>query len=273
MSSNQGKVFVVTGGGSGIGRGIVLRCLQDGASVVVCDKSAEAGAATVEDAKQIDAGGRVRFVEGDVTSEETIVGLMDAAVETFGDLDCVVNNAGHGMSTDVVTELSLADWEAAHALLARAPFLGTKYGARKMISLGHGGSIVNMSSIAGLSAGAGPLGYTTFKAAVINFTRGAAVELAPSGIRVNSISPGLVLTPLTAYKGTEADAMAEVGAVYAGMQPLREHGRPEFIAAGVAFLASDDARWVTGHNLVIDGGNSINNLISERVYASVGEPA
>jgi NAD(P)-dependent dehydrogenase (short-subunit alcohol dehydrogenase family) len=264
--TTKNQTWLITGGGRGIGQATALRCLRDGGSVLICDNSSERGQQTLKLAADAGAGDRIRFLEGDVTDEKTIIQMVDECISAFGDLDCLVNNAGHGMSTDTVTELSAADWDAASALLIRAPFLGTKYGARAMQNLGHGGSIVNISSIAGLSAGAGPLGYTTFKAALINFTRGAAVDLASSGIRVNSICPGMILTPLNMYIGDDAEALEESRAFFTTLQPLPVAGKAEFIAAGVAFLSSDDASWITGHNLVIDGGNSIHNLISNRVY-------
>lgn len=261
MNGLEGRVVVVTGGGSGIGQGCVMRCLADGASVVIGDLSDEALEATAELARAAGAGDRLATLKMDITEESEMAALVDLALDRFGGLDALLNNAGAGMAVEGVGELEVADWDRAMAVLLRGPFLGTKHAVRVFRKLGKGGAIVNIASVAGLSAGAGPLGYTTAKAGIVNFTRGAAVELAPERIRVNCISPGMILTPLTTYRDPD-----ESKAFYDTLQPWPDHGEPADIAAAFRFLIGDDARFVTGHNLVVDGGVSIYSRLADDVY-------
>ena len=169
-------------------------------------------------------------------------------MEAFGGLDFVFNNAGVGGAFGPVTELEVADWDYTFAVLVRGVFLGTKHAARAMQAQGRGGVIVNTGSIAGLAGGGGPQAYSAAKAAVIHFTRMIAAELAPHRIRVNSISPGVIHTPLV------DTGKRDVNAAIAGIQPWEEVGQPDYIARVVEFLAGDGARFITGENVVIDGG-------------------
>ena len=245
----DGKVAVITGGGNGIGRATALRFLAEGARVVVVDLNATTGAETVELARAAGAGERIRFVRADVTKEADVAAAVQAGPDAFGRLDCVFNNAGIAGAFGPITHVDADEWDQTFAVLVRAVFLGMKYGARIMKAQGQGGCFVNTASIAGLSGGDGPQAYSAAKAAVINLTRAVAVELAPQRIRVNAICPGLILTPLV-HRGDEAS----MEPIAAGMQPWPEAGRPEHIAAVALFLASDDARFVTGEALIADGG-------------------
>jgi NAD(P)-dependent dehydrogenase (short-subunit alcohol dehydrogenase family) len=262
-----GQVAVVTGGSSGIGRATVQRLLDEGASVVFGDVDEAGSEQVLRSATDQGRSGRLAFVRADVLVEDDIVGLVEAALARFGDLHCVVSNAGHGCAVEQVTELAAADWDQAFALLARAPFLGAKHGAAAMRRLGHGGAVISTASIAGLVGGAGPLAYSAAKGAVVNLCRAAAVELAPYRIRVNAVAPGLVLTPLTAYRGTDPSGLVEIGRLMDTVQPLPDHGTAEDAAAAIAFLASDDARFVTGQTLVVDGGSTIYNAVADTVTA------
>jgi NAD(P)-dependent dehydrogenase (short-subunit alcohol dehydrogenase family) len=245
----EGQVTVVTGGGNGIGRATVLRFLGEGASVLVADVNVETGAETVALAEQAGHRDRVRFQRTDVAEEEQVEAAIEAAQERWGRLDCVVNNAGVAGAIGPITHVSVAGWDYTMAVLLRSVFLGMKHGARRMQALGSGGTIISTASVAGLSGGDGPQAYSAAKAAVINLTRAVAIELAPARIRVNCICPGAINTPLLHRGSPEA-----MGKFLDAAQPWPEHGRPEDIAAAALFLASHDARFITGAALVVDGG-------------------
>ena len=169
------RVAVITGGASGIGKATVLRFLAEGAKVVVGDFNAENGQALVDEVGDPD---RLLFIRTDVAEEAEVEALIRAAVESFGGLDVLFNNAGVGGAFGPLTEISVEDWDRTFAVLVRSVFPGTKHAARVMIEQGRGGSIINTASVAGLGGGGGPLAYSAAKAAVINLTYGSAVELA-----------------------------------------------------------------------------------------------
>jgi len=240
------RVAVVTGGASGIGRATVLRFLDAGARVVFGDLNADKGRTLAD---EIGDAARVRFIRTDVAEEAEVAALIDAAVEAFGGLDVVFNNAGVGGAFGPVTEIAVTDWDRTFAVLVRSVFLGTKHAARVMTEQGRGGSIINTASVAGLSGGGGPLAYSAAKAAVINFTAGAAVELARRRIRVNAICPGLIHTPLAL--GRYAEQVLEA---MPGLQPWPDAGQPEHIAGLALYLAGPDSEFVTGEAIIADGG-------------------
>lgn len=246
----EGRVVAVTGGASGIGRAAVLHFLGEGASVVAADYNAAAGEALVD---ELDRSKQLRFVRADVSVETDVAGIVAAAAEEFGRLDVMVNNAGVGGAFGPITGIEVDDWDWTFGVLLRGVFLGIKHAARAFRQQGSGGAIVNTASVAGLRAGAGPAAYSAAKAGVINLTRSAALELAADHIRVNCVCPGGINTPLLG-QGASAEA---VGQVLDHIQPWPEHGRPEDVAAAMCFLASDDARFVTGEALVVDGGFTI----------------
>ena len=244
-----GKVAAVTGGASGIGKATAFRFLTEGASVVVGDLNPKSGAAFVEEA--IAAGfpaERIRFERVNVAVEDDVAAMVSAAVESFGSLDVMFNNAGIGGAFGPITEVLVDDWDETFHVLVRGVFLGVKHAARQMISQG-GGAIINTASVAGITGGGGPPAYSAAKAAVINFTKSVSIELARYKIRVNAICPGAILTPLI-QQGRKSD-MSEMLNQY---QPWPEGGRPEDIAATAAFLACDDSRFVTGEAITVDGG-------------------
>jgi NAD(P)-dependent dehydrogenase (short-subunit alcohol dehydrogenase family) len=245
----EGRVAMITGGGSGMGRATVLRFLDEGARVVVADLNEASGAHTLELAAGRGAGERVRFLRTDVSREPDVQAAVQAAVDGFGRLDCVFNNAGIAGAIGSVMETEVEDWDFTFAVLVRGVFLGVKHAALAMKELGRGGSIVNTASVAGLSGGAGPLAYSAAKAAVINLTRAAARELAEHRIRVNAICPGGINTPLL-HRGNEALMKERLER----LQPWPSAGQGEHIAGAALFLASDDAEFVTGEALVVDGG-------------------
>ena len=244
-----GKVVVVTGGASGIGRAAVLRFLDEGASVVAADFNETSGAALLAETSE---DKRLRFVRADVSAEADVEAVVAAATEEFGRLDVWCNNAGVGGAFGSIAEITVEDWDYTVAVLLRSVFLGTKHAVRAFRSQDGGGAIVNTASVAGLRAGAGPQAYSACKAGVVNFTRATALELAPEWIRVNCVCPGGINTPLLNFGNAEA-----VGQVLDTIQPWPRHGRPEDIAAAMCFLASDDASFITGEALVVDGGLTI----------------
>ena len=247
----EGKVAVITGGASGMGRASVLRFLEEGARVVVADMNQGTAKETLDLAASAGHASAVRFARTDVSEEADVEAMIACALREFGGLDCVFNNAGVGGAVGPITEISAEDWDYSFAVLMRGVFLGTKHAARAMKSRGNGGTIINTASVAGLSGGGGPQAYSAAKAGVINFTRVTAVELAPDRIRVNAICPGGILTPLIA-RGAVSEEV--VGSLMDQMQPWPDHGRGEDIAGAALFLASEDSRFVTGEALVVDGG-------------------
>ena len=207
-ASLVGRVAVVTGGASGIGRATVLRFLDAGARVLFGDLNEPNSEALVE---EVGDPARLRYLPADVSVESDVAALVETA--------------------------------------ARGAFLGTKHGARLMTALGNGGSIINDSSVAGLTGGAGPIAYSAAKAAVLNFTANTAVELAPHRIRVNAICPGLIDTPMV--MGADPAALAERLATF---QPWPDLGQPGHIASIALFLAGPDSEFVTGAAIRADGG-------------------
>jgi NAD(P)-dependent dehydrogenase (short-subunit alcohol dehydrogenase family) len=211
-------------------------------------------------AAEVAAPERFRFRPTDVAEEGDIEALVGTATATFRRLDLVFNNAGIGGAYGPITETSVEHWDLTFAVLARSVFLGIKHGARALIAQGAGGSIVNTASIAGLVGGSGPQAYSAAKAAVINLTITSAVEFAPHRIRVNAICPGVIFTPLAG--GRNEDALA---AAVAALQPWPDRGNGDDIAGAVVWLASEDARFVTGEAIRVDGG-----LVAAGTHISAG---
>lgn len=245
----RNKVAVITGGASGMGRATTMCFLQEGASVVIADYNEDTGKQTLAIASERGFRDRTRFIRTDVAKEPDVAAMIELAVSEFARLDIVFNNAGVGGALGPIWDIDVEEWDYTFDVLAKGVFLGIKHAARAMKRLGKGGSIINTASIAGLSGGGGPLVYSAAKAAVINLTRAAALQLAPDRIRVNAICPGGVLTPLT-DRGDPAAVARQLDK----LQPWPEHGKPEDIAAAALFLASDDSTFITGEALVVDGG-------------------
>ncbi len=248
----ENQVAVVTGGARGIGAGIVRRFVDEGARVVFSDLLNEKGKGLEEE-----LGKNVAFYRADAASPSDTEGLMNFAVERFGRLDCVVNNAGAGGEGGPIAETSVEGFDRSIALLLRGPFLGIKYGVPHMQS---GGSIINIASVAGLAGGGAPHAYSAAKFGVVGLTKSVALELAERGIRVNAICPGGIATAIFAPVAGEISAeLIErtpeiVEPWLAEGLPLGRSGFPADISNAALWLASSESSFVTGHALVVDGG-------------------
>ena len=245
----DGKVAVITGGGSGIGRASVLTFLREGARVVSGDLNEAGLAETARLAEDQGHADRLASLRANVSAELDDEALVGLAVERFGALDCIFNNAGVGGAFGPIGETTVEEWDFTFAVLVRGVFLGVKHASNRMKAQGGGGSIVNTASIAGLGGGAGPHAYSAAKAAVAHLSRAVAAELATHRIRVNAIAPGMIKTPLAA--GRREDAWERL---VREKQPWPEPGLPQHIADAAVFLASEDSRFITGQVIVVDGG-------------------
>ncbi len=252
----QGRVAVITGGAAGIGAATVRMFIEEGANVVIGDMNADAGQQLVAELTEEGDGDRVRFQAVDVSEESQVIDLMNVAQSAFGGLDIVFNNAGIGGAIGPTLEVDVDHWDQTFAVMARGVFLGIKHGGRAMRDSGRGGSIINTASIAALSGTGGPLAYSATKAAVVNITMNAAVELAHLNIRVNAVCPGIIFTDLM-HRGNDARAEQTIEKI----QPMQTRGEPEHIASMVRFLASDESSFVTGTTQVVDGGYLANGLL------------
>lgn len=244
-----GKSAIITGGASGMGRSTVMRFLREGAKVVVADFNESTGAETLEEAASAGFADSVCFQRVDVASEADIEAMIGRAQSEFGGVDIVFNNAGVGGAIGPLTETTEADFDYTFDVLAKGVFFGIKHAARAMRSQGRGGSIINTASIAGLSGDAGPLVYSAAKAAVISMSKASAVELAADHVRVNAICPGFIATPLASGKNMEKTQTA-----FSTAQPWPDFGQGDHIAGTALFLACDDAEFVTGEAIIVDGG-------------------
>jgi NAD(P)-dependent dehydrogenase (short-subunit alcohol dehydrogenase family) len=241
-----GKVAIITGGAYGMGAEEAQLFAREGAKVVIADIVEEAGKQLETELKQ--SGGEALFIRVDVTNEADWQGAVDAAVARFGKLDILVNNAGLS-STSQLNPMDTEGWRRIMEVNATGVFLGTKYAIPAMQKAG-GGAIVNISSIMGFVGGeAGHPAYHASKGAVRIFTKATAVKYGPDGIRANSVHPGFMPPMRSARPRDEASLQRLID-----WTPLRRTGRPIEVAYGVLFLASDEASFITGTELVIDGG-------------------
>ena len=245
----DGRVAVITGGANGLGLATVERFLEEGASVVIGDLNADAGRVAVDQLGEAGHAELVRFTVTDVSVEDDVAAMIALAVDAFGRLDIVFNNAGIGGAIGPITEIEVDDWDTSFAVLVRSVFLGTKHATKVFIEQGTGGSIINTASVAALGGGAGPLAYSAAKAAVVNLTKTTAVELAPHHIRVNAICPGIIFTPMM-FRGAEEQTEEAV----ADLQPWPERGEGLDIANTALFLGSDESSFITGQEHIVDGG-------------------
>ncbi len=248
----DGKVAIVTGGASGIGAGTVRRFIDEGASVLIADLNGDQASALADE-----LGERAAALRTDVSKEEDIAAAVSEATDLFGGLDIMFNNAGFGGALGPLVEASVDDFDLTFDVLVKSVFLGIKHATPAIAERG-GGSIINTASICAKRPGWGPHLYSAAKSAVLALTETASLELAESNIRCNAVCPGLIATPL--YVGNPKATEEQLAAVResdASLQPLGRVGEPGDIAAAVAFLASDDAAWVTGQHFSIDGGMNV----------------
>ncbi|MFF2842407.1 SDR family NAD(P)-dependent oxidoreductase [Paenarthrobacter sp. NPDC057981] len=244
-----GKVAVVTGGADGIGRGITEMLAKHGARVAVFDIRGEAAAATAAElAKQ---GLDVIAQTVDVTNEESVATAMEAVWNKWGALHVLVNNAGVSGPPQATDEVDLAEWQSMFAVNVQGPFLCTKHAVPYQRRTPGGKSIVNISSIYGLIGNADAPSYHAAKGAVRLMAKTDAVTYAPEGIRVNAVCPGSIMTEFNLRKADEIPGYLDD---MIALHPVGHIGEPEDIAYGVLYLASDESRFVTGTELVIDGG-------------------
>lgn len=255
----EGRVALVTGGASGIGRSAAEKLASEGAAVVVTDLQDHLGAEVVAGIQK--AGGKADYLHHDVTDEQAWVDTIAQLKARHGRLDILVNNAGIGLGCSVL-EMTLADWKKQIAVNLDGVFLGVKHSIPLIRAGGRGGSVINISSVAGLKGAPNLAGYCATKGGVRLFTKSVAMECAAAqdGIRVNSVHPGIIETPIwTTVLGGQpgVNAPPDLDAMSTMAVPLGVKGVPEDIANGILWLASDESRYVTGAELVIDGGLSV----------------
>lgn len=241
------KVAIVTGAGAGIGRASALVFAREGARVVVSDVNVEGGQETVERVRR--AGGQAIFVCADVSSEADVRALIAATVETFGRVDCAFNNAGIEGTMGTTHECSDQNWDRTIAINLKGTWLCMRAQIEQMLRQGHG-SIVNMSSVAGLVGFTGLPAYVASKHGVLGLTKTAALEYAERGIRVNAVCPGVIHTEMIdRVTGKKADAEQ----AFIAYEPIGRMGTPEEVGEAAAWLCSDAASFVTGACLPVDG--------------------
>lgn len=260
-----GKVAIVTGGASGIGRGIAERFLAEGATVVIGDVQRELG-----EALAVDLGSNASFYYVDVGVQEQVGHLVDATVEKFGGLHVMVNNAGRSspMKRGLFAE-DFAEFDSVMRINLLGVMAGTRDAAKHMAEHG-GGSIINMSSIGGIQAGGGVSSYRASKAAVVHFSKSAAIELAQYEIRVNCIAPGNIPTPLLQTAASDEDRErlekfeARIRQQMRDDRPLKREGTTDDIAEATLYFATDRSRYVTGTVLPVDGGTVAGKVMPPR---------
>jgi meso-butanediol dehydrogenase / (S,S)-butanediol dehydrogenase / diacetyl reductase len=253
----EGRIAIVTGGAQGIGRAIGTRLVADGASVALVSLHQETASEAAEFVAR--QGGHAIGLVGDIAEEGEVEAVVEKTLDTFGRLDIMVNNAGT-IAVASVVESTAAQWDRVVAVNLRGTFLGSRAAAKQMIEQGEGGRIINCSSGAGRRGNALIASYAASKFAIIGFSQSLAVELAPHGITVNAYCPGHVTsTPMWDFlarefgKRTRADP-GDVKEAVAHEAPLDRAGKPEEIAAVVAFLASSESSFITGESILVDGG-------------------
>jgi len=267
MGRLDGKVAVITGGASGIGEASVRLFVEEGAEVVVADVQDERGGNL---ASELGA----EYVHADVTREEDVEAVVSHAVDVYGRLDCMFNNAGIAGAVGPIESVTVEAFNQTVAVLLRGVFLGVKHAAPVMRAQG-GGSIINTASVAAIRTGYGNHIYSAAKAGVVQFTRSVAMELGEDNVRVNCILPGFIPTPMIAHaRGVpigEADAKLEdITESFREAQPLRRPGHPDDIARAALWLASDESSFVNGHALAVDGGVSGGRMWSDYQKAIEG---
>lgn len=281
MIDLNGKVAVITGGASGIGEAAVRRFVAAGAKVAMGDLDGERGAALAAE-----LGADMAFRRTDVAEEADIAALIGLAVERFGRLDTLFNNAGFAGQGGPIAEIDTEGFDRLYRVLLRGPFLGIKHAA-PILAKQRSGSIISTASVAGLQGGFGPHPYSALKAGVIQLTRTTSLELAEKNVRVNCICPGGIATPIFGRamgfaEGQVSQTVAVMKQALSAMHPIGRSGMPEDIADTALWLASDSSSFVTGQAIVVDGGltagrgwsqtQDAGTLLRKILTSIVGEP-
>jgi NAD(P)-dependent dehydrogenase (short-subunit alcohol dehydrogenase family) len=248
MGELDGKIALITGAGSGIGRATALVFAREGATVACSDIDTESGEATAGMVQ--DMGGTASFVRADVSLAADVEAMVGTVVERYGRLDVAHNNAGIGGLGKPIDQHSLAEFERTMAVNTKSVFLGMKYQIPQMMKQG-GGAIVNTASMVGLVGQADLSAYVASKHAVIGLTRSAALEYASKGVRINCICPGIIRTPINQKFW---DEFPESEQVWLEVLPIKRYGEPDEVAEVVAWMASDEASFMHGHAMTVDGG-------------------
>ena len=244
----QDKVAVITGAASGIGRATALLFAGEGARVVVADWDKSAGGRIAEEI--VNAGGEAVFVHTDVSRADDVRSLINAAIEAYGRLDVLFNNAGVEGELVPTADCSLENWDRVIGINLKGVFLGMKYAIPHMIGNG-GGAIINNASVAGVVGFAGLPAYCASKGGVIQLTKAAALEYAKTGLRVNAICPGVIATPMVERVLGDSEEMKKT---FEALEPVGRFGTPEEVARLALFLATEDSSFCTGAPFIVDGG-------------------
>jgi len=249
----EGRVAIVTGAASGLGLAIARRLHADGCAVLAADLNAAAlGAMTLDDG----GPGRLQIAVADIGREAEARGLVPACVAAFGQVDILVNCAGIARLSGFVDQ-PLDDWNRILNVNLTGALVCAQAAAQAMIARGQGGRIINIASISGLQAGSGRVAYGTSKAALMQLTRQMALDLGPHGITANAVAPGPIDTPMVI-----AHHSADTRRSFTSRIPLGRYGLPDEVAGAVAFLAGDDAAYISGHTLCVDGGFSSTGVVA-----------
>lgn len=246
----KSKAVLLTGGSQGIGQAIALKFIREGARLAVADRDAKALEETVALLRA--EGGEVLPIEADLQDKDQIERMIDESLQTFGGIDVLINNAGICRPAPLL-DISEESWDQHLAINLKAPFLASQRLAREWVKSGQRGTIVNTSSVNGIQAEANQVHYNASKGGLNLLTMSMALELAPSGIRVNAVCPGFIETRLTRPAIQNEAVITE----YLKSVPMGRVGQPDEIADVVLFLASEESRYITGHCLVVDGGQVI----------------
>lgn len=253
----QGKRALITGGGTGIGRATAERFAREGARVVVSGRRRAELDETVRLCEK--AGGAAAAVTGDVARPEDAERMVRETVAAFGGIEVLVNNAGILVRNATVTSVSIEDWRRVIDVDLHGVFLVSRFALLEMVPAGRGGAIVHVSSVAGIVGDPKLAPYNAAKGGVNLLTKNMALDFAPHRIRVNAVCPGRVATPMPKSRLQPGDDWEAILAQWGKNIPLGRVGQPEDIAASILFLASDEASWITGTTLVIDGGATISH--------------
>jgi NAD(P)-dependent dehydrogenase (short-subunit alcohol dehydrogenase family) len=246
----KGKVALITGGSTGIGKAIALRFAREGAKVAVTGRERTALEDTTREI--VEQGGEVIYIQGDVSLSQDVRSMVDRTLERWGAIDILVNNAGICNPAPFL-DLKEEEWDRHMAINLKGTFLAGQFVAREMVHRGIKGSIINMSSVNGLAAESDQAHYNATKGGINLLTMSMALELAPYGIRVNALCPGFIETRLTRPLINDPERIGP----YLKTIPMGRVGQPEDIADVALFMASDESRYMTGHCLVVDGGQLI----------------